>query len=377
MKDILHIANGFSSSLLYDELIKRLEDGEIKQTVIAPVFEIMKNKIYPYPVFQFVRDGSLLSRLRFNHKIDSIWKFTKENIGQIEQFDLIHAHTLFSDGAVALRAHQEYGIPYIVAIRNTDINCFFKYFFNLHKLGHTILSNAKKIVLLSPVYRQRLQNIIPHNVFERIEDKIEVIPNGISDFWIENKLHYKHELNKSVRLIYCGTMDENKNILRIIDSAEYVNEKYPVELRLIGRSKYDNDKYIRDIEKRIKKQNFDIQLIDAINKERLIEHYRWANIFVMPSHTETFGLVYAEALSQNLPLIYTRNEGFDGYFPDGKIGYSVNSKSTVDISEKIIKICNDYANISSNVRDVDMNIFSWDYIANKYKKMYENITNNN
>lgn len=40
----------------------------------------------------------------------------------------------------------------------------------------------------------------------------------------------------------------------------------------------------------------------------------------MPSHKETFGLVYAEAMSQGLPIIYTKNQGFDGQFPDGYVG---------------------------------------------------------
>lgn len=373
MRNVLHIANGFSTSQLYNELIRRLNDEYIRSIVIAPVYNLMNDKAYSYPVFQYLRDKSLISRLRFYRKIDNIWSFVKENISEIKNIDLIHAHTLFSDGAVALKANQEYGIPYIVAIRNTDINCFFKYFFFLHKLGHSILVNAKKIILLSPIYRQRLQSVIPHNIFEQIKDKIEVIPNGVNDFWIENKQHDKHEPKKSLRLIYCGMMDENKNILRIIDAATIVNEKYPIELRLIGKSSTDNERYIRKIENRIKKEKLDIRLIDSLNKEQLIEHYRWANIFVMPSHTETFGLVYAEALSQNLPLIYTRNEGFDGYFPEGEVGYSVNSKSVEDIAEKIIRIHDDYSNISSKVSNVDITLFSWDYIAAKYNGIYDNI----
>lgn len=375
MKNLIHIANGFSASQLYNELIKRLNDENMRSIVIAPVYNLMNDTAYSYQIFQYLRDKSLISRLRFYSKIDNIWSFVKDNIGDIKNIDLIHAHTLFSDGAVALKANQEFGIPYIVAIRNTDINCFFKYFFYLHKLGHSILVHAKKIILLSPVYRQRLQNVVPNNIFEQIKDKIEVIPNGVNDFWIENKQHDMHEQNHSLKLIYCGMMDENKNILRIIDAAEIVNKKYPIELRLIGKSNTDDKRYIRKIKNRIKKVKFDIRLIDSLNKEQLIEHYRWANIFVMPSHTETFGLVYAEALSQNLPLIYTRNEGFDGYFPDGEVGYSVNSRSVEDIAEKIIRIRDEYPNISSNVSNTDISLFSWDCVADKYKRIYDRIIN--
>ena len=68
----------------------------------------------------------------------------------------------------------------------------------------------------------------------------------------------------------------------------------------------------------------------------------------MPSKTETFGLVYAEAMSQGLPVIYTRGQGFDGQFEEGEVGYSVDCKDKKEISMKIIDIINNYDVISRN-----------------------------
>ena len=42
----------------------------------------------------------------------------------------------------------------------------------------------------------------------------------------------------------------------------------------------------------------------------------------MPSITETFGLVYGEALSQGLLIIYTKGQGFDGQIKEKLAGYS-------------------------------------------------------
>ena len=55
----------------------------------------------------------------------------------------------------------------------------------------------------------------------------------------------------------------------------------------------------------------------------------------MPSFPETFGLVYVEAMSQGLPIIYTKGQGIDGYFEDGKVGYPVNTKDSNDIVKKL------------------------------------------
>ena len=113
-----------------------------------------------------------------------------------------------------------------------------------------------------------------------------------------------------------------------------------------------------------------------MKKEELINYYRQSDIFVMPSITETFGLTYAEALSQSTPIIYSKNQGFDGYYEDGIIGYSVNSKNVKEIAEAIIKIVNNYDFISSNCT-INIDVFNWETIVKIYLKIYTQIMNKN
>ena len=92
----------------------------------------------------------------------------------------------------------------------------------------------------------------------------------------------------------------------------------------------------------------------------------------MPSFTETFGLVYAEAMSQALPVIYTKNQGFDAQFNEGTVGFHVDPHNKDEIVEKIIKIIDNYDAISNNcVKSVDK--FDWRGITNRYTKIYEEI----
>ena len=57
----------------------------------------------------------------------------------------------------------------------------------------------------------------------------------------------------------------------------------------------------------------------------------------MPSYTESFGLVYAEAMSQKLPVIYSKGQGFDGQFEEGLVGYHVSPYDVKDIANGILK----------------------------------------
>lgn len=51
--------------------------------------------------------------------------------------------------------------------------------------------------------------------------------------------------------------------------------------------------------------------------------YAGCDVLLVPSGAETFGMVYLEAMSQGVPVLYTRGQGFDGQFPEGEVGYSV------------------------------------------------------
>ena len=79
-------------------------------------------------------------------------------------------------------------------------------------------------------------------------------------------------------------------------------------------------------------------------------------------------------MSQGLPVIYTRGQGFDGYFPDGHVGYAVNPKSPHDISEKIKLVFDDYMRFSNNTFEASK-AFLWDNSATQLRELYDQVLN--
>jgi glycosyltransferase involved in cell wall biosynthesis len=121
--------------------------------------------------------------------------------------------------------------------------------------------------------------------------------------------------------------------------------------------------------KRIMKNNF-VTYQQPVPKEQLLNIYRENDIFVMPSRTETFGLVYAEAISQGLPVVYSVGQGFDGQFQEGEVGYHVVHDNPHDIADKVIMILGDYQNLSAKCVSSCVK-FDWKRISEHYRAVYE------
>jgi glycosyltransferase involved in cell wall biosynthesis len=105
------------------------------------------------------------------------------------------------------------------------------------------------------------------------------------------------------------------------------------------------------------------------DREMLRKIYEAHDIFVMVSQKETFGVVYLEALSQGLPIIYTRGQGIDGYFKEGEVGYSVNPTNINGIVSKIKRISSDQPRLSEHAIE-KVKEFQWADLAEKYLKIY-------
>ncbi len=96
----------------------------------------------------------------------------------------------------------------------------------------------------------------------------------------------------------------------------------------------------------------------------------------MPSITETFGLVYAEAMSQGLPVIYSKGQGFDQQFDNGQVGYAVNCFDINEISCRIQDILSNYNSISSNCLK-NVSKFNWKKIIGDYVILYSKARKDN
>lgn len=368
--NVLQICQDYYNTDLYKNLFHGL-DSNIYNVIFTPL-NIKQNKVIKktenyevcaIPVFKN-KDKYL-----FYRKQNKIYQKLIENV-DITKVDIVHSHTLFTSGNIAYNIKMQYGKKYIVAVRGSDVNTFLKYRIGLRKRAVDILLNAEKIIFLSKTYKNIvLDKYIPRKFNKQIENKSLVIPNGINNLWFENNnLLPKKFSDKEINIIQVARLDKNKNHYTTIKAIKRLRGKgINVKLHLVG------DGVLKEKIVEVSNKNKDfISYYGSLTRNEIKKLYEKMDIFVMPSKYETFGLVYVESISQGVPVIYTKEQGFDGYFNEGDVGYPVKYNDYNEIVDRILDIVKKYEGMSKECI-LKSKRFSWHDISNQYSKIYNEL----
>lgn len=370
---ILHITNDYSGSTVYKNLIKELDNLGLSQIVYNPIKE--KGRKGQNKIDLKAKDSKIIysyilnkttDRIFYKQKIKKILKDIESKV-DLTKVRFIHAHTWYSDGGVAYLLSKKYSIPYITAVRNTDLNVHYKYLLHHRKFGKEILKNANKVVLIGE-YQKTFFNKI--KVDNSISTKLTVIPNGVDSFWIANSKSFNPtNCVDKFKILYVGTFIKRKKLLElqqaIIELSLQNNMK--CELHIVGGGGDQTE----PIMKNIKDYSNLFQYHGKIEqKEDLIKIYRNCHFFAMPSRNETFGLVYVEAMLNGLPILYTKDEGIDGFYNE-KIGEKVSKQSDAsEIKQALLKMIDNYDNYEIPTQKLLEN-HNWENIALFYQNIYK------
>jgi glycosyltransferase involved in cell wall biosynthesis len=371
MIHILHICSDYSQQKLYGELILELSKKGIKQTVYVPVRSVLEIGKYDITSIENVKVNfsyilSFKHRLFYHLKTSSVFADIEKQI-DLNSVDIVHAHFLFSDGGVAYKIKTKYSIPYIVAIRNTDVNIFFKYMLHLRAFGREIIKASKTIVFITPAYRSLIaERYVPKNFLKKTIDA-SIVPNGLGPVWLKDSMFNCVQTLVPLKLLYVGDFSRNKNVIQLLNVVKNFSHKMDVELTLAGGSGNHHESVLNLLQR----QEFGfakyIGRVEGIPAMKQL--YSQHHIFIMISKLETFGLVYLEAMSQGLPVIHTARQGIDGYFKNSSFAIPVNPNSESEIFIAIEKIINNYEEASRDARKASKS-FLWSNIANMYLKIY-------
>ena len=155
--------------------------------------------------------------------------------------------------------------------------------------------------------------------------KVRYIPNYIDSL---NKLKSSLESNN---LISVGRLEAVKGFNDLIRVMQLVDLNYQgVHLTLVGDGK-EKDNIFKEVVK--------VKMTGYLFQEDIDKLYDEASIYVMTSHSESFGLVMLEAMAHGLPVVaFSSAEGARELIKDGYNGYLIDNRNEYEMAEKIVSL---------------------------------------
>ena len=141
-------------------------------------------------------------------------------------------------------------------------------------------------------------------LYPEFKEKTFVAYSGINT----EIIHRSWKPEGKVKVLTCANLIKRKNVDKVIRECENLD----VELTIIGEGKE-----LKNLKKLSTKPRF----LGWIEREKVLEDMRKADIFALPSINETFGMVYLEAMASGCVTICTENDGAAGIVRDGENGY--------------------------------------------------------
>ena len=169
------------------------------------------------------------------------------------------------------------------------------------------------------------------------ENKITVTGNGISPTPIvkEEELSFIKTLLDpgAFRIISVGNLLKEKGFGYLIQAVHKLIKKgFNIQLVIVGEGKYHQD--LSELIQNLQLSN-NVILTGAIENRILRNIYPFFNLFVLASYSETFGIVYLEAMYAGLPVIGVKGEGICGLFEEDKEALFTKPQNSENLAEKI------------------------------------------
>jgi glycosyltransferase involved in cell wall biosynthesis len=289
----------------------------------------------------------------------------------VKEFDIIHLHNFrtFLNACVSFLAGRA-GIPYVLQAHGSMI-------IDQHK---KLLKRIEDVVSSKRIMRRATRLIAVSDIevkqyedMGNLRDKIVTIPNGIDLDEFKNlpprgEFRKKYNIKPDEKLVlYLGRIHEIKGLELLAGAFTRLNSK-EISLVIAGYDDGYMSKFV-DLTKKLGIEQRIIYTGAAYGMDKL-KVYTDADVYVLPSKYEIFGITVLEALACGTPVIVTDRCGLKNIACD-EYGMTV-PYDEERLAEAILKITKD--KLVDTYRDKRKKLageYSWSKIAEQMNEVYE------
>lgn len=248
-----------------------------------------------------------------------------ENLLKEVDIDIIHGHYLFPAGAAAVDVGSKHKIKTYVTAHGSDMFEMYKKQSFMRPFIKKVLKKADVVFAVS----NALKDEILATGVSGIEAKTRLYWNSvdIDKFSLDNKNTL--ESNGKPIILFVGNIIKRKNVNLILEAKKLSKTDY--EVVVIGDGPLKNE-----LESKVEKESIpDVRFLGSRNDvENIIPG---CDVLVLPSFSESFGLVLIEALACGKPVIGSNVGGIKEIINDD-VGLLINPNDASTLSDAIDKI---------------------------------------
>lgn len=297
-------------------------DGLMNADAVSPYDSVTDEKYFPRLRFKGYNGNRLFFTLR---TFFAIWKYDIVILGHIN---------LAIIGYLIKRIKPS--VKLVVVAHGIEV-------WKTHK-GHKlkVLQQADTILSVSNYTKDR---ILAHNP-SVMADKIRIFPNTVDPYFkrpvVFDKPQYlmdRYQLDRETKVLLTVTRLSSSekykgydNIIEVMD--ELVDSDKNIKYLICGKADEDERKRVQSLIAQRREKNA-VQLLGFVPDAELIDHYLLADIFVMQSKKEGFGIVFIEALVCGRKVIAGSKDGSAEALLQGELGKLIDPDSKEEVKTAI------------------------------------------
>ena len=293
------------------------------------------------------------------------------------EYDLIHSHYWLSgwvgrwiqgwwDVAHIIMFHTQGAVKNAIGVGEDDPDLRIQTERELAKNCHCIIAATEK----------EKEELIQY--YHASPERIGVIPCGVNLelFQRVDKELARRQLgfNDGKILLFVGRIEPLKGIDNLLVAMTHLRRRLAVRLVVVGGDDHSQSEMER---LHMLSQKLDIQdsvtFAGTVMQEELPRYYSAADVCVIPSYYESFGLVALESLACGTPIVATKVGGIDSIIDQGETGYSVNDNAPFHLADRIAALLSKPNTGAKATRSIRSTVarFSWANIAEAMIQQYQ------
>jgi glycogen(starch) synthase len=301
-------------------------------------------------------------------------------LGDSHEFDLVHGH----DWLVAMACDhlaRRFGAPLVTTIHATEYGRHQGWVeehpqSHIHGVEHWITNRADRVIACSYYMREQIADI-----FGVQDEKIVVIPNGIDPEDLQPQ--DEHELERlrmqfadpdEKLVLLLGRLVYEKGFQLALEAMPSLIERLPTTRFLVAGSGTH--------EAELRRQASQLGLMEHgtflgwIGDDVLHSLYRIADVCVVPSIYEPFGLVALEAMASGCPCIVADTGGLREVVPHEEAGLRFRARDPVALGEMVERLLSDSGLRQRLVAEASEHVlrFDWADVADSTAAVYSELT---